>query len=620
MKRLLVLLLILLELVSLFGCQQQSVILNGEPADSSTADSSTAGDIADTTQSDMNDTADSADIPVILPEAGDQDFVLIAEYLTDAKIELAYATDKNFTGKRIYDFADAYLRYGTVKKLMLVSEELESHGLGLIIWDGFRPVAAQAKLWEFLPDPAFVSHPVTGQRAHCRGNAVDISLYDLATGKNVPVPTEFDDFTAYADRDYSDCSQQAAANARLLEQVMKKYGFTPYFAEWWHFVDTVEYPVDEYFDPAMPVIWTANCNEYINLRRTPDPDGKVIKRIPKGDAVELLSWDGKYAKVSYNGIAGYVATNFIMPQNDTYFSKRLDTVMPTSLYTYDQMVEDMDALKKQHPDAVTRSSIGTSEAGRDIPVLLIGDPDAQYHVLLQGAIHGREHLTAWLLMALADYWLDHGILGYADVCYHIIPMTNPDGVIISQTQSLSSTQYQIYLRDKRNGYTDQNKSAYASAWKANSQGVDINRNFPTGWRSSNERNRTSSELYRGTTPFSTAEAAALRDYTLKYPFDATISYHASGSIIYYEYGKKEPVNAESKALAQAVNQVSGYSLFNSAGVDGAGYKDWAMDELGIPSITVEIGVGGAPLAPREIYSIFVRNLHTLPAIARWLQS
>ena len=64
--------------------------------------------------------------------------------------------------------------------------------------------------------------------------------------------------------------------------------------------------------------------------------------------------------------------------------------------------------------------------------------NAQHHVLLQGAIHGREHLTAWLLMALADYWLDHGILGYGDVCYHIIPMINPDGVTLSQTQSLSS--------------------------------------------------------------------------------------------------------------------------------------------------------------------------------------
>ena len=106
---------------------------------------------------------------------------------------------------------------------------------------------------------------------------------------------------------------------------------------------------------------------------------------------------------------------------------------------------------------------------------------------------------------------------------------------------------------------------------------------------------------------------------MKYSFDATISYHTAGSIIYYEYGNKEPVNSESKSLAKTVNKVSGYSLANSVGIDGAGYKDWVMDELGIPSITVEIGVDETPLALREIYSIFVRNYCTLPAIARWLQ-
>lgn len=617
MKRLLVLLLILLELMSLFGCQQQSITPSSDPTDSTTIDFSepdlSATGPADITVPDIDGTTDPTP-----PEDGDEIFVCVSEYLTDAKIELAYASVNNFTGKRIYDFTEAYLRYGTVKKLMLVSEELEIHGLGLIIWDGFRPVAAQAKLWEVCPDPAYVSHPLAGNRAHCRGNAVDISLYDLQTGEAVPVPTEFDNFTVYADRDYSDCSKQAAENARLLEQIMKKYGFKPYYAEWWHFTDTVEYPVDESFDPARPTVWIANCNEYISLRKK--PGGKIIARIPKDGIVELLSWDDKYAKVSYNGVTGYVLTNYIIPYDDSYLSKYLDTVTPTNLYTYDQMVADLNTLKKQHPNTVTVSSIGTSELGRDIPVIVIGNINAQHQVLLQGAIHGREHLTAWLLMAMADYWLDHGIVGYGDVCYHIIPMTNPDGVTISQTQSLSNTQYQIYLRDKRNGYTVLGKKTYASTWKANSQGVDINRNFPSGWKSIGYRNSPSSELYRGKTPFSTAEAAALRDYTMKYSFDATISYHASGSIIYYEYGKKEPVNTQSKSLAQAVNQVSGYSLVNSVGIDGAGYKDWVMDELGIPSITIEIGVNDAPLALGEIYSIFARNQYTLPAVARWLQA
>lgn len=186
-----------------------------------------------------------------LPEPDDEDFVRIIDYIPTARVELAYATVNNFTGCQIYDFTDAYLRYGTVKKLVEASEELAEQGIGLIIWDGFRPVAAQAKLWEICPDPSFVSHPVTGKRTHCRGNTVDISLYDLETGEDLPVPTGYDNFTAYADRDYNDCSEDAAANARLLEQTMEKYGFTPYFAEWWHFTDTVDYPVDEFFNLAI---------------------------------------------------------------------------------------------------------------------------------------------------------------------------------------------------------------------------------------------------------------------------------------------------------------------------------------------------------------------------------
>lgn len=550
-------------------------------------------------------------------EPEDTDFVRIADYIPTARVELAYATVNNFTGCRIYDFADAYLRYGTIRKLVKVSEELAEHGVGLIIWDGFRPAAAQAKLWEICPDSTFVSHPVTGKRTHCRGNTVDISLYDLKTGEDLPVPTGYDNFTAYADRDYSDCSEDAAANARLLEQIMEKHGFTPYFAEWWHFADTEEYPVDEYFNPAIPTLWSANCNAYISLRDA--PGGAVIAEIPKGAAVELQSWEGKYAEVTYRGMEGYVLTNYIMPEDASYFAETLDTVVPTNVYSYEQMMEDMDALRNQYPDEVTVSSIGTTELGRDIPVIRLGDLNARYHVLLQGAIHGREHLTAWLLMATADYWLDHGILGYSDVCYHMIPMTNPDGVIISQTGLLNDAQYEIYLSDKENGYTTRSESSYAERWKANGEGIDINRNFPAGWELIHDRPGPSSQKYQGTKPFSAAEAVALRDYTLKFAFDATVSYHATGSLIYYSYGDQEPVNTKSKSLAKAVREISGYDLASSNGIDGAGYKDWVMEQLGIPSLTIEIGCEEAALAQREIYSIFARNYRVLPAVARWLQ-
>lgn len=224
--------------------------------------------------------------PAETREPAEDELVRVLDHIPEIRQALAYATVNNFTGQRIYDFSDAYLRYGTVKKLAQVCQELAGQGIGLKIWDGFRPVAAQAKLWEICPDPAFVSNPVTGRRAHCRGNAVDVTLVDPETGEELPVPTGFDNFTAYADRDYSDCSAEAARNAALLEQTMEKYGFEPYFAEWWHFTDTDEYPVDEYFNPAIPVIWAANCEEYISLRKTAGGE-EVIDRIPAGDLVQL---------------------------------------------------------------------------------------------------------------------------------------------------------------------------------------------------------------------------------------------------------------------------------------------------------------------------------------------
>lgn len=188
-----------------------------------------------------------------LPEPEDSDLVRVVDHIPGIRQELAYATENNFTGQQIYGFTDAYLRYGTVRKLAKVCEELAEQGLGLKIWDGFRPVAAQAKLWEICPDPAFVSHPVTGSRSHCRGSAVDVTLVELETGEELPLPTGFDDFTACADRDYSDCSPEAAENARLLERLMEKHGFKPYYAEWWHFSDADEYPVDEDFVPPVAV-------------------------------------------------------------------------------------------------------------------------------------------------------------------------------------------------------------------------------------------------------------------------------------------------------------------------------------------------------------------------------
>lgn len=184
--------------------------------------------------------------PEPVPEP--EDFVSVTDWIPGIHTELRYATDNNFTGQAIYDFSDAYLRYGTVQKLAAAQETIAESGCSLLIWDAFRPVSAQFRLWEICPDPAYVANPEKGFSSHSRGNTVDVTLV-TTDGQPVDMPTDFDDFTALADRDYSDVEAAAAANARLLENAMTAAGFRPYSAEWWHYSDTEPYPVEETFIP-----------------------------------------------------------------------------------------------------------------------------------------------------------------------------------------------------------------------------------------------------------------------------------------------------------------------------------------------------------------------------------
>ena len=168
--------------------------------------------------------------------------MLVKDYLPTAVIDLRYATENNFTGKVIYENFDCYLRYGTVKKLIAAAEDLEEKGVYFKIWDAYRPVWAQFKLWEICPDPTFVSNPNVGFSSHSRGNTVDITLVDKE-GIELLMPSAFDEFSSAADRDYSELPEEQRANALILEKVLYSHGFRGYSKEWWHFTDLTDYPV-----------------------------------------------------------------------------------------------------------------------------------------------------------------------------------------------------------------------------------------------------------------------------------------------------------------------------------------------------------------------------------------
>lgn len=211
------------------------------PVSASVTSSETSALVSTTTASAMG-------YNVISEPDNDEVFVKVTDYIPTIHVELKYATTDNISGQVIYDFTDAYLRYGTVKKLAKVQEQLLAQGYSLKVWDAYRPPYAQFVLWEAYPHAKYVANPYSGYSSHSRGGCVDLTLV-TASGENIEMPTGFDDFSSRADRDYSDVASDARSNAILLENAMKDNGFMPYSGEWWHFNDTVTYDIEDQFIP-----------------------------------------------------------------------------------------------------------------------------------------------------------------------------------------------------------------------------------------------------------------------------------------------------------------------------------------------------------------------------------
>lgn len=157
-------------------------------------------------------------------------------HVPNIRFELQYAGKENFTGKRMYpaDTKTTFLRFEPAKALALLSKELEQHGLGLLIWDAYRPYSVTVRFWKLIHDERYVANPSKGS-GHNRGIAVDLSLYNLSDGKALSMPTGFDDFSEKAHHGYAQLNQEQIRNRELLLSLMLKYGFKKFETEWWHY-------------------------------------------------------------------------------------------------------------------------------------------------------------------------------------------------------------------------------------------------------------------------------------------------------------------------------------------------------------------------------------------------
>lgn len=150
------------------------------------------------------------------------------------RFDLRYATPDNFTKATLYPVAKAYLHRNTANALVQVQHDLAEQGLGLKIFDAYRPLSVQKEMWDLIHDARYVSNPAINAGRHTRGTAIDLTLVDR-DGEELPMPTPFDDFTERAHRGARGIPAEAARNAKLLETTMVKHGFIPYPFEWWHF-------------------------------------------------------------------------------------------------------------------------------------------------------------------------------------------------------------------------------------------------------------------------------------------------------------------------------------------------------------------------------------------------
>jgi len=151
-------------------------------------------------------------------------------------LDLRYATTNNFMHRRMYPAKtnDTYLRLPAAKALLQVQQELNTKDYGLKIFDAYRPYSITVEFWELVHDERYVADPKKGS-GHNRGIAVDLTIIDLKTGKELNMGTGFDNFTDSAYHNFTALPKEILANRRLLKETMEKHGFVKFDTEWWHY-------------------------------------------------------------------------------------------------------------------------------------------------------------------------------------------------------------------------------------------------------------------------------------------------------------------------------------------------------------------------------------------------
>ena len=161
------------------------------------------------------------------------DFVRLKDLSSDFVYELKYATPDNFLKQAVYDCGECYLRKSTAEALVKANEAFKQLGYRIKLFDCYRPLSVQKKMWKILPGTHYVANPAKGSK-HNRGAAVDLTLVD-AQGKELNMGTPFDFFGKEAHHTYTKHSKEVLENRKLLKETLDKFNFKSIYSEWWHY-------------------------------------------------------------------------------------------------------------------------------------------------------------------------------------------------------------------------------------------------------------------------------------------------------------------------------------------------------------------------------------------------
>ncbi|MDF2531019.1 MAG: peptidase [Clostridia bacterium] len=293
----------------------------------------------------------------------------------------------------------------------------------------------------------------------------------------------------------------------------------------------------------------------------------------------------------------------------------IDVVFTDVDYTYEIMERDIRGLKARYP-FLEVGVAGKSVLGKNLYYIRLGTGPTE--VFYNGSHHGIEWITTPLLMKFIEnyaraYATGSRIQGYdirelfRNSSIYIIPMVNPDGVNIAlDGPQPSNPYYNDLLRWNNTGLP------FSQVWKANTRGVDLNRNYPASWQEAKNQEPSlgvtgpAPTRYGGPTPLSEPETQALVNFTRQHNFKLVIAYHTQGRVIYWLYKGIQPPRA--LQIAQIFSNITGYTVANVPYEAAyAGYKDWFVEVYRRPGYTIEAGIGRNPVPISQFDTIYREN-------------